>query len=120
MTEWDTHVPGIRGNANQLQQVFLNLILNAIEAMPNGGELRIRGRTVDEKGRWLAISIADVGIGIEPDNLDKIFEPFYTNKAEGSGLGLSVCHNIVTTHGGQISAESVVGQGTMFTVRLPL
>jgi two-component system NtrC family sensor kinase len=118
-SEWETNVPGIRGNANQLQQVFLNLILNAIEAMPSGGELRIRGRTIDEKGHWLAISIVDTGMGIEPANLDKIFEPFYTTKAEGSGLGLSVCHNIVTNHGGRISVESVVGQGTRFDVRLP-
>jgi two-component system NtrC family sensor kinase len=117
--EWETSVPEIRGNANQLQQVFLNLILNAIEAMPKGGELRIRGRSIDDKGRWLAISIADEGDGIAPGNLDKIFEPFYTTKLEGSGLGLSVCHNIVTNHGGRISVESIVGQGSTFTVRLP-
>jgi two-component system NtrC family sensor kinase len=118
-SEWETNVPEIRSNGNQLQQVFLNLILNAVEAMPNGGALVIRGRSIDEKGRWLAISIADSGIGIEPGNLDKIFEPFYTTKAEGSGLGLSVCHNIVTNHGGRISVESVVAQGTTITVRLP-
>jgi signal transduction histidine kinase/DNA-binding NarL/FixJ family response regulator len=118
-TEWETNVPYVHGNANQLQQVFLNLILNAIEAMPNGGELRIRGRIIGEKGHWAAISITDTGVGIEPGNLDKIFEPFYTTKTEGSGLGLSVCHNIVTNHGGRIDVESIVGHGSTFTVQLP-
>jgi signal transduction histidine kinase len=119
-SEWESNVPEIRGNANQLQPVFLNLILNAIEAMPNGGELNIRGRSIDEKGHWLTISVTDGGVGIEPGSLDKIFEPFYTTKLEGSGLGLSVCHNIVTNHGGRISVASMVGQGSTFTVQLPL
>jgi signal transduction histidine kinase len=119
-THWDANVPMIDAVSNQLQQVFLNLILNAIEAMPQGGRLQIRGQSVTLNGNWVTIAFTDSGVGIAPDALDKIFEPFYTTNAEGTGLGLSVCHNLVNSHGGRIAVESAVGRGSTFTVWLPV
>lgn len=119
-TEWEPDVPLINGVGNQLKQVFLNLVLNAIEAMPHGGNLHIRGQMLDENGKWLTITFTDSGVGISPEARDKIFEPFYTTKADGTGLGLSVCHNIIASHGGRVTVESVEGQGSSFTVWLPV
>jgi signal transduction histidine kinase len=110
----------IFGVESQLKQVFLNLVLNAVEAMPHGGELLIHGCLLDDHGKWVAIAFMDSGVGIPPDDLDKIFEPFYTSKANGTGLGLTVSHNIIANHGGRLTAESVVGKGSSFTVWLPV
>lgn len=118
--EWDSAMPPIAGVNNQLQQVFLNLILNAVEAMPEGGEIEIRGGTQTLDGEWLTVAVTDSGVGIPGDELDKIFEPFYTTKPNGTGLGLAVCRNIVTNHGGRLSVDSVVGRGSTFTVWLPV
>lgn len=117
--DWEPGVPRISGASNQLQQVFLNLILNAMEAMPQGGQLQIRGELSDD-GHWVAIAFADSGIGIPPDALDKILEPFYTTKADGTGLGLYICHNIISSHNGRIAVESIVGKGSTFTILLPV
>jgi two-component system, NtrC family, sensor kinase len=117
--DWEPGVPRVNGATNQLHQMFLNLILNAMEAMPQGGLLQIRGYPYDD-GHWVAVAFSDSGVGIPPDALDKIFEPFYTTKAEGTGLGLSVCHNIVSSHNGRISVDSTVGKGSTFTVLLPV
>jgi signal transduction histidine kinase len=110
--------PRILGRGNQLKQVFLNLILNALEAMPQGGELKMT--TALDSEEWVLISFADTGAGISPSRLAQIFEPFYTTKAQGLGLGLAVCLTIVEAHGGRISAESGEGQGTCFQIRLPI
>lgn len=118
--EWENDLPVIFGVANQLKQVFLNLVLNAIDAMPNGGKLEIRGRVVEKEKRWLVIDFADTGIGIPPENLDKIFEPFYTTKSNGTGLGLGISHTIVSSHGGQIKIASTTGMGSTFSVWLPI
>jgi len=118
--EWDSDLPIIYGVANQLKQVFLNLVLNAIDAMPNGGKLEIRGRVVEKEKRWLVIDLADTGIGIPPENLDKVFEPFYTTKPNGTGLGLGISHTIVSSHGGQIKIASTTGRGTTLSVWLPI
>lgn len=117
--EWETEIPQINGVSNQLQQVFLNLILNAVEAMPEGGEIVIRGRAESEPASGIRISISDTGCGIVLDELPRIFEPFYTTKPNGTGLGLAVCHNIIANHGGQITAESTLGYGSTFTLWLP-
>lgn len=119
-TQWNTEIPIINGVGDQLKQVFLNLILNAAEAMPQGGCLNIRGQVVDDGSQWLVISISDTGTGVPANDLDKIFEPFYTTKANGTGMGLAVCHNIITTHGGRITIDSAVGHGSTFTVWLPV
>ncbi|HEX9076632.1 MAG TPA: ATP-binding protein, partial [Anaerolineae bacterium] len=118
--EWDSDIPPIAGVNNQLQQVFLNLILNAVEAMPEGGEIEIRGGRQTLEREWLTVAITDTGCGVPGDDLDKIFEPFYTTKPNGTGLGLAVCRNIIANHGGHLSVNSVVGRGSTFTVWLPL
>jgi two-component system NtrC family sensor kinase len=110
--------------ADQIKQVCLNLVINAIEAMPNGGELIVTSRLEDgatEQGEgWLRISFADNGTGLSAEELQHIFEPFYTTKSRGTGLGLSVSYGIVERHGGHIDVKSVPGKGTIFSVRLPL
>jgi two-component system NtrC family sensor kinase len=109
-------LPLIDGNSDQLRQVFLNLILNAIDAMPKGGTLAVRaaaGPTV------VLVEIQDTGMGIPDDIRARLFEPFFTNKPNGTGLGLSISAHIVTQHGGQIEVESKVGQGSTFRVVLP-
>jgi PAS domain S-box-containing protein len=109
-------LPDVIGNGDQLRQVFLNLILNAIEAMPDGGTLTVRtvvGPTV------ALIEVQDTGIGIPADIRPRLFEPFFTNKPNGTGLGLSISAHIVTQHGGQIEVDSDEGQGSTFRVVLP-
>lgn len=122
----------IRGDEQQLHQVFLNLVLNAIDAMSHTTERRLT--ILGEKARMhlrrnghvpmldvlcARVVICDTGCGIAPEELDGIFTPFFTTKEFGTGLGLSVVHGIVTEHGGQIDVESAPGRGTTFTVSLP-
>ena len=116
---WDTDVPPVECVADQITQLFLNLILNAVDAMPEGGNLEIRGQLVEE-GQWLTVDFVDHGDGISPNELDKVFEPFYTTRTNGTGLGLSICQNIVDRHGGRLTVSSTVGQGSTFTVWLPM
>lgn len=109
----------------QIEQILLNLIINARQAMPRGGRLRVQVREQRE-AQLVEIRIADTGCGIPPDKLRLIFEPFYTTKEPddeghgGTGLGLSVCRQIIEQHQGRIRVESVVGKGSVFTVKLPL
>ena len=112
-------LPAIEIDVARLKQVFLNIINNAVYAMPRGGRLTLR--TAPE-GDGVRVEIADTGSGISPANLDRIFEPFFTTKPEvsGTGLGLSVSLGIVQSHGGTIEVQSEVGQGTTFTVKLPV
>jgi len=112
-------MPTLKGNATQLQQVFTNLIINAIHAMPRGGTLTVRSRMT---GEALEVAFQDVGVGIEPGLQRRIFEPFFTTKpvGEGTGLGLSVSYGIVKRHGGEIRVTSEPGRGSVFTVVLPL
>jgi PAS domain S-box-containing protein len=111
--------PLTSGNAGKLQQVFLNLFVNARDAMPEGGELRILTDTADSK---IEILVQDTGTGISRENIKKIYDPFFTTKAvgKGTGLGLSVSYGIVQEHGGNISVESKPGVGTSFRLELPL
>jgi two-component system NtrC family sensor kinase len=106
-------------DSGQIKQVFLNLITNAAQAMPKGGTLSLRTFRLGDE---VAISVSDTGQGIPPEIQDRIFEPFFTTKAagEGTGLGLAVSFGIVQEHGGRISVESRVGQGSTFTVWLPI
>jgi signal transduction histidine kinase len=117
--------PFAKVNPAQIQQVLLNLIINARQAMSEGGTVRIRIGT-DTSGRLAEVSIADSGSGIAPADLRRIFEPFFTTKTGpdetglgGTGLGLSVCREIVEAHKGRLRAESQAGEGTTFTLRLP-
>ncbi|HOK46030.1 MAG TPA: ATP-binding protein [Bryobacteraceae bacterium] len=121
----DENLPLVPCDGAQLQQVLLNLLLNAAEAMPEGrgGNVRIQTRTEGEgDGRSAVIAVSDTGDGIPPENLGRIFDPFFTTKPEGKGvgLGLAVSYGIIQAHGGEIDVESEVGVGTTFTVRLPL
>jgi len=110
-------LPEIAAVPDQLTQVLLNLIINAIEAMPDGGELTIATACAND---WLQVSIHDTGPGVNPDDAAKIFEPFYTTKATGTGLGLSVSYGIIQRHGGRIDVKGVPGEGATFTVSLPM
>ncbi|HTU92578.1 MAG TPA: ATP-binding protein [Gemmataceae bacterium] len=109
----------------QIEQVLLNLLINARQAMPRGGQLRIEVRE-NPRTQMVELSIADSGVGIPPDRLRLIFEPFYTTKEPdvngrgGTGLGLSVCRQIIEQHQGRIRVESLVGKGSTFTVKLPI
>jgi signal transduction histidine kinase/DNA-binding response OmpR family regulator len=121
--KWDCQeVPPIFVNENGIMEILLNIILNAIEAMPEGGELRVSLRPHQEskkKGRFLQICIADTGCGIAPENLSRICDRYFTTKKDGTGLGLAVVERIIKAHGGFVSVESELGKGTSFFVNLP-
>ncbi|SHG23462.1 GAF domain-containing protein [Desulfacinum infernum DSM 9756] len=106
-------------DSRQMQQVFVNILLNAVEAMKPGGEIRIKSFVDRSRGLQVAV-VQDDGCGIAPENLDKIFEPFFSTKPKGTGLGLAVSYGIVKAHGGELSVESEPGKGTRFTISLPL
>jgi signal transduction histidine kinase len=117
-TDFDDTAPRVSADADQLQQVFLNLLLNARDSMPEGGELRVR-TFYDAAAREVVAEVSDEGAGIAADALPHVFDPFFTTKRAGSGLGLAVCYGIVTAHGGRIEVESVEGRGTTVRVSLP-
>ena len=109
----------------QIEQILLNLIINARQAMPRGGHLRIEVRE-NAQTQMAEVRVSDTGVGIPPEQLRLIFEPFYTTKSPdehghgGSGLGLSVCRQIIEQHQGRIRVESLPGKGSVFTVKLPM
>jgi signal transduction histidine kinase len=107
----------IYGNEVQIKQVFVNLIKNAIEVMPNGGHIFIN---MEKDGGFVNISVIDQGCGIPEEHLEKIGQPFFSTKKEGTGLGLMITYNIVQNHHGTISVSSQVNVGTTFTITLPL
>lgn len=110
-------IPRLRGDRERLRQVFLNILLNSLQATPRGGAITITPAGADG---WVDISFADTGEGIDADELKRIFEPFFTTKGDGTGLGLAIAQKIIETHGGSISVVSEKGNGTRFLVRLPL
>jgi two-component system NtrC family sensor kinase len=117
---WQTHLPRVFAIRSHLKQVFANLILNAIESMPAGGELTLRAYQAEADERsLLTIEFSDTGPGIPAHDLHKVFEPFYTTKPAGKGLGLAISYSIVQQHGGEMSAVSGQGLGTTFRLRLP-
>jgi signal transduction histidine kinase len=110
-------LPKVLGDEEQLAQVILNLSINAVQAMPQGGDIRLSAR---EQQGGVLIEVRDQGMGIEEQNLDRVFDPFFTTKDTGTGLGLSVVHQIVTQHGGTVSARRNADRGMTFAVFLPL
>jgi len=116
--EYAGHLPLIHADPTQLKQVVMNMLVNASQAMEQGGTLAVATRVVD--AGVVEISIVDTGCGISRDRLKNIFDPFYTTKKQGTGLGLSVSYGIVQNHGGSIDVESEVGVGTTFLIRLPV
>ncbi len=123
-SELDPRLPPIMADVNQLKQVFINILNNAIDAMPQGGEVQVSTREVTGNGIGPRVEIAfqDHGVGISPDHLSKIFDPFFTTKEDGkgTGLGLPISKRIVERHGGSIEVNSERGQGTRFTIHLPV
>jgi PAS domain S-box-containing protein len=120
MTDYAPDLPSLVCDFKRLQQPFLNIFWNAIEAMPKGGLLRV-STEVDDKRQLISIDISDTGTGISEEDMESIFEPFYSTKTEGkgAGLGLSVAYGIIRQHYGQIFVQSEVGKGTQFTIQLP-
>jgi two-component system cell cycle sensor histidine kinase/response regulator CckA len=130
----DPVMKSIRADKRQLEQVLMNLVVNARDAMPQGGEIRVetqvvnlqksleRDRATVPAGEWVTVKVADQGIGIDPDKIQKVFEPFYTTKrtGEGTGLGLSTAYGIIKQTGGFIFVDSVKNQGTTFTLFFPV
>jgi len=108
----------IRADRAQLKQLFLNVFLNAIQAMPAGGTMNVETLVMDE--RKARVTVTDTGEGIPEEKLDRIFDPFFTTKKGGTGLGLSICYNIVKSHQGDIEVKSKAGQGTTILITLPL
>ncbi len=114
-------LPGVRGHANSLQQVVLNLVENARDSMPGGGRIEITTFTLSEEGRWVGLTLRDTGVGIPPDVAHRIFDSFFTTKrrGKGTGLGLAVSKRIVEEHGGRITFDSCPDGGACFRILLP-
>jgi len=124
ISEIENNLPSISADPQQMEQVLVNLCLNAIDAMPEGGKLTVAAKAeppTDGGSSTVAITVADTGFGIEERDLPKIFQPFFTaKKKRGLGLGLPICDRIIKNHGGRIKVESQPGKGTTFKVHLPL
>jgi signal transduction histidine kinase len=126
VTEWSHQIEKVDADSQQLQEVFNNLIENALGAMPAGGTLVVRvfphtGLGQSDLRRWVAVEVADTGCGMNAEQLAQIFQPFFTTKkaGRGTGLGLAISLETVRAHGGQINVESEPGKGSRFTIVLP-
>ena len=125
--EYFTEQTTIMGDAEQLKQVCLNIILNAVEAMKENDESHPRtlyismeeGTLIDVRSRYLLISFEDTGKGIDEEDIENVFNPFFTTKEEGTGLGLAICYGIINRHKGELEVRSTLGKGTCFTIKLP-
>jgi signal transduction histidine kinase len=130
--EIEDDIPDVMMDPDQMQQIFLNIIINAVQAMPEGGNLKIEISVKDYTKvegeiaemlaceKILAVTFEDTGVGIKREHMESIFDPFFTKKSKGTGLGLSISQRIVQEHGGEISVKSEVGKGSIFTVYLPI
>jgi len=117
--DYQQDLPPIPIDENQIEQVFINILLNASQSMTGGGSIHIGTYTENEE--YACLKITDTGAGISEENLEKIFDPFFTTKSDkGMGLGLSVSYGIIERHGGKIEVQSKVNEGTTFTIKLPL
>jgi PAS domain S-box-containing protein len=116
--ELDAALPAVSADEELLRQAFINIVQNAVQAMPSGGAARIRTRP--EEVDWVRVTVTDQGVGIAPEDVDKIFKLYYTSKPGGSGIGLSVVYRIVQLHDGTLEAKSELGRGTAVIVRLPV
>jgi signal transduction histidine kinase len=113
----DSALPRVLVDPDQLDRVFENITLNGVQAMPDGGELTLKSESPSPE--WVTVSISDTGVGISEDKMKKLFEPLFTTKAKGIGLGLAVSRTLTEANGGEITAHSEVGKGSTFTVKLP-
>jgi len=112
-----SRLPKIKVDKDMMKRAFLNLAVNGIQAMDNGGRLKVSTKRTKE---FVEISFEDTGLGISKENMKKLFIPFFTTKARGMGMGLAICNRLVEAHSGSIKVESKEGKGTTFTVRLPI
>jgi two-component system, sporulation sensor kinase E len=110
-------VPPIQGDERFMRQMFINLIKNAMGAMPDGGQIRLESRIAED---LVVIKVEDTGVGIPEEMIHRIFEPYFTTKVDGTGLGLTMAYKVVKEHGGDIRVQSEIGKGTCFTISLPL
>jgi two-component system NtrC family sensor kinase len=117
-THLDPNTPTVMADRDQMRQVVLNIVLNAAEAMPDGGTIRVSTR-MDSAANQIVVSIQDTGAGIPPEAMHKLFEPFFTTKKTGTGLGLAIGYGIMERHRGTINVDSVPGKGTTISLRLP-
>ncbi len=115
--ELEDNIPEVLADESQIRLVLLNIVMNALQVMPEEGNLTVASTKKEES---VEIKVSDTGEGITPPNLEKIFDPLFSTKFEGTGLGLSVCREIVLAHKGTINAESEVGKGTTVSITLPL
>jgi len=113
------NLPDVIADPGQIQQVLMNLFLNACHAMPGGGSLTLSTRISDD-GAFISADVGDSGCGISEEDLNRIFDPFFTTKDTGTGLGLSISYGIVVNNGGKLEVKSRIGEGTVFTVVLPV
>jgi signal transduction histidine kinase len=121
ITEMEPHLPKVYVNYEEIKQAFLNIVKNAFEAMPEGGQFTIKARRPSDLAKFVEISFIDNGIGVKKENLGKLFNPFFTTKLRGTGLGLAICHRIINErHGGKIYIESEENKGTSIKVELPI
>jgi signal transduction histidine kinase len=122
VTHYEESLPLVAADREQVKQVFLNVLLNAIEATSDGGQVSVEIRTFAKKSgeEFLQVEIRDTGRGIPEEHLENVFTPFFTTKDKGSGLGLSISHQIIQEHGGTISVESRIGEGSSFFINFPV
>ncbi len=125
VSQLDEGLPPILADPDQLGQVLSNLIRNALQAMPEGGQLVVKSALLNGDNPsgcpgWVTVSVADTGVGITDENLVRLFEPLFTTKAKGIGLGLALVKSLVEGHQGTVQVESELGCGSTFTVRLPV
>jgi signal transduction histidine kinase len=118
VTRLDRTLPPILGDSTTLHQVLMNLLTNAREAMPGGGQVRLETGPAERPG-WIRLLVADTGTGIPAEEISKVFDPFYTTKRTGTGLGLSVTYGIIQEHGGTVDVQSRPGEGTTFVISFP-
>lgn len=118
VSQFDQALRTVEADPSQLGQAFGNNIINAVQAMPDGGRLMVRSEVISPG--WVGISFSDTGAGMPPDSLGKIFEPLFTTKARPVGLGLAITRMMVERHGDTVGVDSEVGKGSTFTVKLPI
>lgn len=117
--DFETPLPALSADPNLLHQAFLNILVNARQAMPAGGRLTLKTRLAETPHRRVHVRISDTGVGIDREHLSRIFQPFFTTKSQGTGLGLAIASRVVEQHGGRVTVESSPGAGTTFTIALP-
>jgi len=117
----DERLPIVLGDETQISQVLVNIVVNAFQAMPDGGTCRILASRREAHGKqWVEISIQDTGAGVKEEELPRLFEPFYTTKSSGSGLGLAIAYRIIQDHGGTIEVSSIAGSGVTVLMKFPV